>query len=82
MWPAMRGSLFPQLLYHPELKLYLISLRSNMVNMRGEPVGDRRPICQSLISNLRMKANLFREHLSTHSSAPLTNIHGSLLGIR
>ena len=79
MWPAMRGSLFPQLLYHPELKLHLISLRSNMVNMRGEPVGDRRPICQSLISNLWMKANLFREQLS---SAPLTNIHGSLLGIR
>ena len=82
MWLAIRGSLFPQLLYRPEVVLYLISLRSNMVNMRGEPVGDRRPICQSLISNLRMKANLFREQLSTHSFAPHTNIHGSLLVIR
>ena len=50
-------------LYCPELKLYLISLRSKTVNMLGELVGDRRPICHlfqfpnlpicSLISDLQ-----------------------------
>ena len=62
------------------IRVYWIYLHSDMVNMHGEIVGDRRPICQFNVpllgriiqfadsfSNLRVKANLFREQLPTHS---------------